>query len=438
MKLLQMLNPSSCSVEIKNGIYIDNRTGLFGLSKKQTIIPLHNGIIAGVMNEGRNSIIDFLLYDAANSNTPIFFLRNRVNGQNSCNFACDIEQGALGSKAIVLDINTGIGAINLFKGLKLESVKDLITNALRIYGYNSKEMESFTYKWLGYIFKALKNCVPKEKFSLAKLEQYDEDWLLNKYQSALKNNRIDLSEYNKDTKKIKDISKKYSVQLDDFITFSERIINTHLASMLSGRVSVSDIYNNNMTVLVNLSEGKQKKESAILLELLVERLSAEETQNSKGCVILFEDCNLKNTADKFIDLLKATFKKDGSHVYFTEEKMTWWLDKDVSGHPASYCNAFFILKQADPSETTYCASLSGATKKIEQSKNYAPLASVYRLSPYSLGALFFGNKLVGAGYTEKEVDTYNVEEKEISSLKGNESEVILFSDAGIYNCKVVL
>ena len=438
MSLLQMLNPTSCSVEIKNGIYMDNRTSLFGISKKQINIPLRNGIISGIMNYGRNAIIDYLLYDAVNSNVPVFFIRNRVNGQNSCNFACELENGAGGARCAVIDLDKGIGSINLFKGMGLESLKEIIINALKIYGYNDSEMEDFTYDWLSHIFNALKLGVPKDKFSLTKLYQYDKKWLNDRFKSALNNRVIPLEKYNEYIDDIDDLVKRYSVQLRRFKTFSKKINNSNLASMLSGTLTLADIYNNNMAILINLSEGNLQTESAVLLEMLIKRLNIETVKNNKSVTILFEDCNLKESPKEFINLLKATCNKYGSHVYFTEEKMTWWSDKDVAGHPASYCNAFFVLKQADPNEIKYCASLSGATKKIEQSKNYAPLASVYRLPPDSLVTLFYGNKLVGAGYAEKEVDTYNVEEQEISSLKSNESEVILISDSGIYNCKVVL
>ena len=63
---------NSCTIEIRNGNYIDvSNSGFLGLSQKTSSISMNNAIIAGSISVGRGALIDTLLYDAANSSKPI-------------------------------------------------------------------------------------------------------------------------------------------------------------------------------------------------------------------------------------------------------------------------------------------------------------------------------------------------------------------------------
>lgn len=115
--LLSSINDSG-TIEIRNGNYIDvSNSHFLGLSKKTSSTKMNNGIIAGSISVGGESLIDTLLYDAANSSKPIIYIRNRVNNQLFSNFAFYIENSNAGNRGRVLNLNSMAGEINLFRGL---------------------------------------------------------------------------------------------------------------------------------------------------------------------------------------------------------------------------------------------------------------------------------------------------------------------------------
>ena len=431
---------NSCTIEIRNGNYIDvSNSGFLGLSQKTSSISLNNAIIAGSTSVGRGALIDTLLYDAANSNKPIIYIRNRVNNQFSSNFATEIEKGNAGNRGVVLDLNSMVGEINLFKGLSLDNIPEYIIEIMSYYISMDNAMEDFSLIWLDKIFEALKISVPKEKFKVLKLGDYTFDWLKKKYDDLISKNAVSMSEYQTLVSEWQRISGVYQMQMMKFCSFAKKIKANGLAKLLSGRLTLKQVFDNKMIVLINLSEGVKNKESKILLDLFLKRLLVEETNNAQGCVCMFEDVNVKECAQNFIRLLQASQAKgDNGNVFFTEPNISWWLDNSssVTEHPANYCNSFFVFKQNVPAALKYWSALSGATKKLEVSHNQAPLSSVYRLDPYSWTSIIFGHRMVYSGNSTKEVDTYRVEEHEIDNLDDKSCISILKMSEYIYNRKV--
>lgn len=437
--VLRTIN-NSCSVEISNSEYIDvSNTGMLGLSQKRSVISLNNGIIAGVACEGRAALIDSLLYDAVNSEKPVVYIRNRVNNQNAGRFGIEIEQGVLGSKGLVIDINKKNAGINLFKGMPLDSLTDCLVEMMAEYVVLDDSMKDFAPIWFDKIFELLKMCVPREKFGLAKLTEYSFDWAERKYDSLYQNGFIDQNKYTALVNELKKISSMYQSQMLKFGVFAKKITNNGLSNLFSGKVSIKDIYDQNMVLLINLNEGACRKESEIFLRFLLNRLVIEETFNAKSAVCMVEDVDVKSNAKVFLSLLDTSFSKGNiGEVYFTEKNISWWTDNtsNILEHPASYCNAFFVFKQNVNADLKYWSALSGATKKTEVSYNQAPMSSVYGLSPYSWTSILFGRKMVNSGNSSKEVDTYKVEEQEIDSLDSRSCITIIKMDEYIYNRKV--
>ena len=431
---------NSCTIEIKDGNYIDvSNSGFLGLSQKTSSINMNNAIIAGASSIGREALIDTLLYDAVNSDKPVIYIKNRVNNQFSGRFATDIEMGQAGNRGFVIDLNNMVGSVNLFKGLALDTIPEYILEIMSSYTSVDNTMEDFILIWLDKVFDALKMSKPKEKFKLENLEKYTFDWLKNKYSDFLTQRIITQSDYQNYMTDWQRISGVYQMQMMKYTSFSRKIKTNGLARLLSGRLTIKNIYDNKRILLVNLSEGVKSKESKILLSLILKRLLVEETKNKISAVCLFEDINLKECAKELLLLLQTSQAKGSlGNVFFTEPNISWWLDNssNVSEHPANYCNAFFVFKQNVPSSLKYWSALSGATKKIEVSHNQAPMSSVYRLDPYSWTSIIFGHRMVYSGNSTKEVDTYRVEEQEIDNLDDKSCITILKMSEYIYNRKV--
>ena len=431
---------NSCSIEISNSEYIDvSNVGVFGLSQKRSAIGLNNGIIAGVACEGRANLIDCLLYDAVNSSKPVIYIRNRVNNQISSRFGIEIEHGSLGNGQVVVDINKKSAGINLFKGMTLDVLTDCLVEMMAEYIVLDDPMKDFTVIWFDKIFDLLKMCVPKEKFKLNDLKDYTFDWAEKKYDSLYQKGIIDQSKYTMLMSELRQISGVYQSQMLKFTIFAKKIEKNGLVNLFFGRITIKDIYDRNMVLLINLNDGANKKESNVFFRFLLKRLVIEETSNTKSAVCMIEDVNVKPNADLFLSLLSNSFLKGGiGEVYFTEKNITWWSDNisDVSEHPASYCNAFFVFKQNVKSDLKYWSSLSGATKKIEVSYSQAPMSSVYRLDPYSWTSILLGGTMVYSGNNSKEVDTYRVEDQEIDDLDSKSCITIIKMNEYIYNRKV--
>ena len=431
---------NSCSIEILNSEYIDvSNTGILGMSQKRNVIGLNNGIIAGMACEGRTNLIDCLLYDAVNSGKPVVYVRNRVNNQFSGRFGIEIEQGALGSRQVIVDINKKNAGINLFKGMTLDVLADCLVEMMAEYIVLDDPMRDFTAIWFDKIFELLKVVIPKEKFKLDKLKDYSFYWAEKKYDDLYQKGIIDQSRYTVLMNELRRISGVYQSQMLKFVTFAKKIQKNGLVNLFSGIISIKDIYDKNMVLLINLNDGVSKKESDAFFRFLLKRLVIEETSNTKSSVCMIEDINVKSNVDLFLSLLSSSFSKGGiGQVYFTEKNVSWWADNSSSvlEHPASYCNAFFVFKQNVSSDLKYWSALSGATKKIEVSHNQAPMSSVYRLDPYSWTSILFGRRMVYSGNSSKEVDTYRVEEQEIDNLDSKSCITIIKMDEYIYNRKV--
>ena len=247
---------NSCTIEIRNGNYIDvSNSGFLGLSQKTSSINLNNAIIAGFTSVGRGALIDTLLYDAANSSKPIIYIRNRVNNQFSSNFATEIENGNAGNRGVVLDLNNMVGEINLFKGLSLDTIPEYIIEIMSYYISMDNAMEDFSLIWLDKILEALKISVPKEKFKVLKLGDYTFDWLKKKYDDLLSKNAVSMSEYQTLVSEWQRISGVYQMQMMKFCSFAKKIKANGLAKLLSGRLTLKQVFDNKMIVLINLSEG---------------------------------------------------------------------------------------------------------------------------------------------------------------------------------------
>ena len=159
---------SSCTIEIKDGNYIDvSNSGFLGLSQKTSSINMNNAIIAGASSIGREALIDTLLYDAVNSDKPVIYIKNRVNNQFSGRFATDIEMGQAGNRGFVIDLNNMVGSVNLFKGLALDTIPEYILEIMSSYISVDNTMEDFILIWLDKVFDALKISKPKEKIGRA-------------------------------------------------------------------------------------------------------------------------------------------------------------------------------------------------------------------------------------------------------------------------------
>lgn len=442
MKLLQPLTTinNSCSIQIENGEFIDiSNSGFFGLTKKQSSVCMKNGIISGVSCPGMISLIDNILYDAANSAKPVIYVRNRVNNQLSGNFACDIENGLLGTQAIIVDVNRKNRGINLFRGVPtLDRIADLLIEIMSQYTRMDDTMTDFSRLWYSKIFDVLMLSSPKETFRLANLRQYTFDWMKAKYDILYRTGLVHQNDYHNLIDELRNISGMYQSQMMRFSTCARAIEASGLPQILSDAETLRDIYNNNMVLLINLNDGICPKESKILLSILLQRLLMEETINPNGAVCVFENCNLKDNADTFLPLLKTVQSKgDQGSIYFTEKNISWWEGQatGVSEHPASYCNAFFVFRQNVNSDLQYWSRLSGAIKKTEITENIGPLSSVYRMEP-SIISLLIGRRLVRSGVSKKEIDSYRVEETEIDSLDDNSCITIIKMSESIY-CKKV-
>ena len=261
--------------------------------------------------------------------------------------------------------------------------------------------------------------VPKDKFKVLKLGDYTFDWLKKKYDDLFAKNAITMSEYQTLVSEWQRLRGVYQMQMMKFSSFAKKIRVNGLAKLLSGRLTVKQIFDNKMIILINLSEGVKSKESKILLDLFLKRLLAEETNNAQGCVCMFEDVNVKECAHNFCDFCRQVRQREIMEMFFfTEPNISWWVDNSssVTEHPANYCNSFFVFKQNIPAALKYWSALSGATKKLEVSHNQAPMSSVYRLDPYSWTSIIFGHRMVYSGNSTKEVDTYRVEEHEIDNF----------------------
>lgn len=356
-----------CSIEISNSEYIDvSNTGIFGLSQKRSAIELNNGIIAGVACEGRENLIDCLLYDAVNSGKPVIYVCNRVNNQLSGRFAIKIEQGALGNQQVIVDINKKNAGINLFKGMALDVLADCLVEMMAEYIVLDDPMKDFTAIWFDKIFELLKMSIPKEKFKLDNLKGYTFDWAEKKYDSLYHTGLIDSNKYTLLVNELRRISGVYQSQMLKFTTFAKKIDSNGLVGLFSGKVSIKDIYDRNMVLLINLNDGVSKKESDAFFRFLLKRLVIEEASNMKSAVCMIEDVNVKKSADLFLSLLSSSFSKGGlGEVYFTERNITWWSENtsNVAEHPASYCNAFFVFKQNVNTDLKYWSLIKWCYKE---------------------------------------------------------------------------
>lgn len=429
----------SCTVNISDGKYIDiSNTGFLGINHKHLASRLNNGIIAGIPCNGRVQLIDTILYDATNSGYPVIYVHNKVGSQQSGKYATEIESGVLGTQAVIIDLNKQQDGMNLFKGMSLGDLTDSLIEIMSNYIRIDDNMKDFCIIWYNKIFEALKLNIPKEKFSMDKMGQYTASWLKNVYNSSYQNNRLSRSEYAGMNDELQKICTMYQPQMMKFINFSKMIKASRLARLLTGSVTVKDIYNQKMVLLVNLYEEVHSKESIIFLKLLLHRLAIEETLNISGAVCMFEDCNIKESAMPFLKLLKTgQLKKDSGSIYFTERNITWWKENlsRLNEHPADYCNAFFIFRQ-NVDDLKFWSALSGSTKKIEVSYNTAPMALVHPLTPSSWINIILNCCTVYTGSSSKEINAYHVEEQEIDNLNDKSCIVIIKMENGIYNRKV--
>lgn len=436
---LRMMN-NSCIIEIRNGEYIDtSNAGMLGLISKSQVARLNNGIIAGISCSGRAHLIDTILYDATNSGKPVVYVCNRTGKRPLSRYGTEVESGALGSQAVIVDINKQVDGINLFKGMPLSRLTDTLIDIMASYIPVDDSMRDFCTTWYNKIYEVLKLTIPKEKFSLSKIRQYTFDWMSDKYKSLHQIGRISWAEYFAMDHELQEICIVYQAQMMKFMNFS-RIIGTNgLAKLLSGKINIGEIYNKKMVLLVNLCEGARTKESAIFLRLLLQRLAIEEATNASGTVCMFEDCNIKGNATYFLELLRTgqANENEGS-IYFTERSITWWRENlsRLNEHPISYCNAFFIFRQNITDDLKIWSALSGSTKKEEVSYNSAPMASVYPLAPSSWTNILLNCCMVYTGSSSKEIDAYRVEEQEIDNLDDKSCITIIKMEKNIYNRKV--
>ena len=428
LNCLRMLN-HSCEVRIEDGEYVDiSRTGILGMNQKQSSVRLNNGIISGISCSGRTKLIDTILYDATNAGKAVIYVRNRVNSQVSGQYGTMIESGAGGNKAVIININRQSDGINLLKGMPLDRIRDSLIEIMSNYILIDDGMKDFCITWYNKIFEVLKLSVPKEKIRLNGMEQYTFDWLKARYDRLYKNRRLRQTDYDV---LVKDLQK--------FMDFARIIKTSGIARLLSGAVTLREIYEQGMILMVNLCEGVNPRESAVFLKLLLQRLLIEETLHHSGAVCVFEDCNIKNNAMLFLDLLKAVqAKKDSGSIYFTERNITWWRENlsQLNEHPAGYCNSFFIFRQGNPEDLKFWSALSGATKKTEVTHNSAPLACVHPLEASSWGNFILNCCMVYTGSSSREIDTYRIEAREIDELDDNSCIAIIKMEKEIYNRRV--
>lgn len=439
LNCLRMLN-HSCEVRIEDGEYVDiSRTGILGMNQKQSSVRLNNGIISGISCSGRTKLIDTILYDATNAGKAVIYVRNRVNSQVSGQYGTMIESGAGGNKAVIININRQSDGINLLKGMPLDRIRDSLIEIMSNYILIDDGMKDFCITWYNKIFEVLKLSVPKEKIRLNGMEQYTFDWLKARYDRLYKNRRLRQTDYDvlvKDLQKIRNI---YQAQMIKFMDFARIIKTSGIARLLSGAVTLREIYEQGMILMVNLCEGVNPRESAVFLKLLLQRLLIEETLHHSGAVCVFEDCNIKNNAMLFLDLLKAVqAKKDSGSIYFTERNITWWRENlsQLNEHPAGYCNSFFIFRQGNPEDLKFWSALSGATKKTEVTHNSAPLACVHPLEASSWGNFILNCCMVYTGSSSREIDAYRIEAREIDELDDNSCIAIIKMEKEIYNRRV--
>ncbi len=439
--LKQLLTNHAYTIKISNGEYVDtSNTGFLGINRKYLTAKLSNGIIAGIPCKGRTQLIDTILYDATNSGYPTVYVHNKTINYNSGNYAAEIEGKILGNQAVIIDLNKQVDGINIFKGMPLDRLTDSMIEIMASYIGIDDQMKDFCIIWYNKIYEVLKLTTPKEKFSLSKMNQYTFDWLKTKYDGLYKNGRFGQSKYIHMTNELQKLCRIYPAQMMKFINFSKIIETNGLARLLSGTLSMKDIYDKKMVLLVNLYEGAKPKESAIFLKLLLQRLLIEETLNTSGAVCMFEDCNIKEDAMLFLNLLKTVqTKQSPGSIYFTEKSITWWNANlsQLNEHPANYCNAFFVFRQNVTDDLKFWSALSGSAKKIEVSHNWAPMALVHPLEPSSWINIIMNCCTIHTGSSSKEIDTYHVEEQEIDSLDDQSSIVIIKMRTDIYHRKVI-
>ncbi len=442
MELLNKLGVTnnSCTIQISDGEYLDtSASGFWGLNRKQSKVRLNNGMIAGIPCIGRTKLIDTLLYDATYSGDPVIYVRNHINDQLPGQYGTEIESGILGSQAVIININQQKDGINLFKGMPLNRLSDFMIDIMTNYVSVDDNMRDFCIIWYTKIFEALKMTIPKEKFCINELSQYTSNWLKTKYDTLYKKGIFNKVTYSNMIDELKKICAIYQTQMIKFANFSRIINSTGLAKLLSGSVSVKEIYKQKKVLLINLYEGVNFKESSIFLQLLIQRLIIEETISPSGAVCMFEDCNIKEHASLFLDLLKVgQLKEHSGSIYFTERNITWWRENlsQLNEHPANYCNAFFVFKQNSNDDRHYWSALSGMTKKKEVSYNSAPLGSVNPLNLSSWKNIILNCCMIYTGSNSRQVDAYHIEEQEIDNLDDKSSVVIIRMRNGIYNRKV--
>lgn len=442
MGLLNQLGVTneSCTIQISDGDYIDISTsGFLGLNCKHIKTRLNNGMIAGIPCIGRTKLIDTLLYDATNSGNPVIYVRNQISDQPLGQYAAEIESGILGSQAVIINISQEKSGINLFKGMPLNRLTDFLIDIMANYVSVDDNMRDFCTIWYTKIFNVLKLTIPKEKFCISEMNQYTSKWLKTKYDFLYKNGQLSKVTYLDMVDELKKVCSIYQAQMIKFANFSRMLNSTRLTKLLSGDASIKEIYQKKMVLLINLYEGVNLKESAIFLQLLIQRLIIEETTNPVGAICMFEDCNIKEHASLFLDLLKVgQLKENSGSIYFTERNISWWHEKlsQLNEHPANYCNAFFVFKQNIIDDRHYWSALSGMTKREEVTYNSAPLGTVSPLNPSSWKNIILNCCMIYTGSNSRQVDAYRVEEQEIDDLDDKSSIVIVKMKDHIYNRKV--
>lgn len=436
MSLLSELIPLSrnCTIEIKNGQYIDTSASFWGLSQKRSSAKLANGIISGMNCPGRDVLIDCILYDAASSCKPVFYVTENKPASSRGKFWTEVSSGILGTNAIVLNQGAPLQGINLFNGMTLSELTEFMFSLMQSWQVRlNDDMFIFAESYLDQIYSVLR--LQKKKFKLTNMDQYTNDWITMQYTDLSNAGIITKKECNDAITTIKDLKSLYKLQYNSFMRFCREISQSNLGKLFSGTETLKQVYKRGKVVLLSLDFNSQGAD--LFFQLLLKRLKATEELIEDSAVCIFEECSVKSFPAELIKLLSIVKSKARGSVYFTESYMTWWNKSDDRSreHPASYCNSFFVFPQNVAEDKLYWSAVSGAIRKVEKTYNQAPMASVYHMHP-SLTRLFCGSWMVNSGTSYAEVDSYNVEQQEIDSLDALSCISIIKMGNGIYNRRV--
>jgi hypothetical protein len=442
------LNPNarqngSALININDGVYIDTltETGRF-LTKREveTRLPLKNGIVAGAPGAGRSNLLDTLAFDAINNGNAVVYVCG--TGGSQTGVVSSAVSGAFGGGATLLRFGTNTG-INMFKGMSTSNLTDYILEIMPSFLATDDNMRNFTIIFLDKVYELLRLARPRKKFSLHNLASYDFNWMRTELQAMAASGGISPAEKVQHDGDVVRISTMFGPQMMLFSAFARQVASSGLSEILSSDTLTFDTATAPNRVLLCLLDGARYPIAAeCFLKALLLRAGVDAVDPSRSTTYIFEDCDFSNHRKEFINLLRLAQLKARGGVYFTDASISAWAPAGQAAqggqvtHPAPYCNAFFVFKQNVAEDRRFWSAVSGATKRVEVTQNQAPMSSVYRLDPKSWTSIIFGNRLVNSGISSHEVDTFQVEEREIDALGEDSCMVIINANGTVYTRRV--